>query len=64
MQARPGEMRSAFNAALAVGVASLAAAFLIGFGARPAILLSHAGLDDALFVRLARSLAAAQWLGP
>ncbi|WP_411289047.1 hypothetical protein [Phenylobacterium sp.] len=41
----------------------LAVAFLIGFGARPAVVLSGAALDDALFVRLGRSLASGQWLG-
>lgn len=40
------------------------AAFLIGFGARPAVLLPVAAHDDALFVKLGRALAMGEWLGP
>lgn len=64
---RQGEARAGaswLNILLTLAVAGLSVAFIVGFGGRPAALLSGAGLDDALYVRLGRSLAAGQWLGP
>jgi hypothetical protein len=41
----------------------LIAGFVIAFGARRTIVLSNAGVDDALFMRLGRNLASGRWLG-
>lgn len=43
--------------------AILAAAFVIGFAARQAIVLSTAGYDDGLFIGIGQSLASGKWLG-
>lgn len=48
----------------AVGIgAVLAAAFVIAFATRQAIVLSTAGYDDGLFIGLGQSLASGKWLG-
>ena len=52
----------ASRAALVLGLA-LAAGFVVAFSARPAIVLSHAEIDDALFMRLGLQLATGHWLG-
>lgn len=63
-ETRAGARRSRLDGWILLALAAVGAGFLIGFGARPAILLSIAAHDDALFVKLGRSLAMGQWLGP
>lgn len=56
--------RSWLDIVLAAVAGLFALGFFVGYGARAAILLPYAVLDDALSIRLGRSLAAGQWLGP
>lgn len=46
-----------------VAAGLLIAAFVTAYGARPAVVLSTASLDDALFMKLGQALAAGKWLG-
>ncbi|MCR5877658.1 hypothetical protein [Phenylobacterium sp. J367] len=57
-------LAGAGDTALWISAVALLVGFVIAFGARPAVVLSTAGLDDALFMRLGQSLAAGEWLGP
>lgn len=62
----PGEPRKGRRGdrAFLIAAVVLLAGFVIAFGARPAIVISTARLDDALFMQLGQSLAAGHWLGP
>jgi hypothetical protein len=48
---------------LRLAAALLVTGFVVAFAARPPLVLSTAGADDALFMRLGMHLAAGDWLG-
>jgi hypothetical protein len=61
--AEPRRFRTPRERLLLVAAGLLLAGFVIAFGARPAIVISPADLDDGLFIQLGQSLASGRWLG-
>lgn len=60
---RPNLAKLRGPTAVTLVAAILAVGFLVAFGARSAIVISTAAVDDALFIRLGQNLASGRWLG-